>query len=271
MCSIFGLGFQKGHKVKDVKAVKDIMAGLLIAGQSRGSDAAGVAVTSAKKIIVLKDPITGTQLSKSDGFERLFSNDVKMDTPNASSPSPSTLSILGHCRAQTQGTYMNNDNNHPIVADKVVGVHNGMISNDYNLFQIFPEMNRKAEVDSEVIFRLMSLCIDKGKSIQEAVQIAAKQLTGWFACAAVSKTNPYTMWLFRDRTPIVVHHYKQVGLIAFATAKNMIDDAFKHQSFGQPTTIVIPQESGMGIDLWSGDFTKFEFGGDLTMAKGKIH
>lgn len=264
MCSIFGLGFQKGHKITDVKEIKEVVASLLVSGQSRGSDAAGLAVASSKKIVVLKDPITGTELSKSGGFDQLFQNDVNFK--GITHDSLPTMSILGHCRAQTQGTYRNNDNNHPIIAEKVIGVHNGCISNDNSLFQIFPEMKRKAQVDSEVIFRFINYCLDHGKSMQEAIRITGKQITGWFACAAINASNPFALWLFRDRTPLDVLYYQSVGLVIFATSKHMIETAVKGHSFGIASEMEVGYESGMGIDLWTGDFTKFKFDTELINA-----
>lgn len=255
MCSIFGLGFQKGHKIKDVGTIKSIMAGLLKAGESRGRDAAGLAVTSGKKIVVLKDPITGSELANSTGFDKLFRDDVRLK--NTGDTSVPTMSILGHCRAQTQGTYKNNDNNHPIVTEKVIGVHNGMISNDANLFSLFPDMKRKAEVDSEAIFRMMDFALNNGKSMKEAIQITGKQLAGWYACAAVSVMNPFVLWLFKDRTPVDVLYYQSVGLVIFATAKDMIKKATRGHSLGKPTVIPIAAHTGIGIDLWTGDFNAF--------------
>lgn len=255
MCSIFGLGLQQGHKIKSVDELKSIMTGLLKAGESRGHDAAGLAVTSSKKVVVLKDPITGSELTRSTGFNKLFREDVHLKSSNTVVP---TMSILGHCRAQTQGTYRNNDNNHPIVADNVIGVHNGCISNDNFIFKVFPDLKRKAQVDSEAIFRMMSYCLDNDKSMQEAIQATGKQLVGWFACAAVSIKNPYVLWIFRDRTPVELFYYKSVGLTVFATAKNMVQEALKGHSYGTPEEIIIKTHSGVGIDLWSGGIVEFD-------------
>jgi glucosamine 6-phosphate synthetase-like amidotransferase/phosphosugar isomerase protein len=119
-------------------------------------------------------------------------------------------------------------------------------------------MKRKAEVDSEAIFRMMSYCLDNGKTMQEAIQATGKQLVGWFACAAVSIKNPYVLWIFRDRTPVQLFYYKSVGIMAFATDKNMVKEAFKDRSYGTPEEIDIKPHSGIGIDLWSGSAVKFK-------------
>ena len=60
-----------------------------------------------------------------------------------------------HTRWATKGTPENNLNNHPIVSGKVVGVHNGTIGNDDNVFRYLKEA-RQAQVDSEAIFALLN-------------------------------------------------------------------------------------------------------------------
>lgn len=46
-----------------------------------------------------------------------------------------TLCILGNTRDMTKGDPSNNYNSHPIVAGRIIGVHNGHIYNDDNLFR----------------------------------------------------------------------------------------------------------------------------------------
>lgn len=61
--------------------------------------------------------------------------------------------VILHTRFATQGSETNNDNNHPIRVGPVVGVHNGVISNDWQLFnRMGIKDKRQAEVDTEAIF-----------------------------------------------------------------------------------------------------------------------
>lgn len=57
-----------------------------------------------------------------------------------------------HTRYATQGSPANNDNNHPIDVNGVVGVHNGHVNNDDTLFKRVQGYKRKGRVDSEAIF-----------------------------------------------------------------------------------------------------------------------
>ena len=65
-----------------------------------------------------------------------------------------TSAIIGHTRYSTQGSPENNENNHPIRANNTIGTHNGSVWNDDELFEKFG-LERFAEVDSEVLFRLL--------------------------------------------------------------------------------------------------------------------
>lgn len=80
-----------------------------------------------------------------------------------------SLSGIVHTRAGTQGSEKDNNNNHPIVVPRpngdghIVGVHNGIIVNDAQVFRNYPEAERIAEVDSEAIFQLLAIHGEPGK------------------------------------------------------------------------------------------------------------
>lgn len=59
--------------------------------------------------------------------------------------------FIVHTRAMTQGAASNPLNNHPIVYNNVVGIHNGWITNDDDIFRDF-QLPRHGQVDSEAIF-----------------------------------------------------------------------------------------------------------------------
>ena len=59
--------------------------------------------------------------------------------------------MILHTRWATQGSPNENENNHPIDARGIVGVHNGTISNDDAIFKMTGH-KRHGEVDSVAIF-----------------------------------------------------------------------------------------------------------------------
>ena len=64
-----------------------------------------------------------------------------------------TTLLLGHTRWRTRGDEQVNENNHPIRAGNILGIHNGTTYNANYLFRRF-KLRRFAEVDSELLCRL---------------------------------------------------------------------------------------------------------------------
>lgn len=62
--------------------------------------------------------------------------------------------VILHTRFATQGTPKNEHNNHPIVIQNLVGVHNGHISNDKEILKAYKDHKRIGEVDSEAAFAI---------------------------------------------------------------------------------------------------------------------
>jgi len=60
--------------------------------------------------------------------------------------------VILHTRFATQGDKKFTANNHPIVIENLVGVHNGHISNDDAILKGYPEHKRIGQVDSEAAF-----------------------------------------------------------------------------------------------------------------------
>lgn len=116
----------------------------------RGTDATGSAwvvpaKASPKKravIAVSKAPVPASD------FEKYLAEMPK-----------SAKRVLLHTRYATQGSPFKNTNNHPIIAGRTVGVHNGHLSNDRAVFNYLRTQRiggqRVGEVDSEAAFALL--------------------------------------------------------------------------------------------------------------------
>jgi glucosamine 6-phosphate synthetase-like amidotransferase/phosphosugar isomerase protein len=264
MCAIFGLGLMKGHTLKEETILQNIVRTLFIQSKARGSHASGLAVTNAYEIGVIKTNVAATEfinLPEYKDMERTYINSVG---DPAHWP---TISVLGHCRHQTKGTSLDNTNNHPIVRDKVVGIHNGMIGNDDDIFRVYrATFDRNGLVDSEAIFALMEHFSALSGGTVNAIQRLAKSLSGSFACAAVHRDQPHLIWLFRRSNPCVVALFKKVGLVMWASAEAYINEATHtyYSTLGPGEIIEYPVNSCMCIDLHRNMQFKF----DLPIYKG---
>ena len=140
MCGIAGFCLSREEHVN----AKKLSMSLLNQIVARGEDATGASWVQSDKaskkatIAVSKAPVPAYN------FEQYLSQ----------MPTGVRRAIL-HTRWATKGTPENNLNNHPIVSGKIVGVHNGVIGNDDNVFRYLKEA-RQAQVDSEAIFALLN-------------------------------------------------------------------------------------------------------------------
>ena len=86
--------------------------------------------------------------------------------------------VLGHTRLVTNGTQDTQENNQPVIAAQMVGIHNGIIVNDEDLWQRFPMLHRQYAVDTEILLRLIRHFHEQTGSIAKAVQMAYGEIEG---------------------------------------------------------------------------------------------
>lgn len=273
MCAIFGLGFQKGHNICNNEMVRTIVRKLFLENMVRGRTASGLAFCSGGEVQVIKKNVAACDFIQLPEYKKA---ELAYMTVQAPTSIPETaiskfppVAMIGHCRLKTKGSELNNVNNHPIVRDRVVGVHNGIISNDDELFMQFEkEFDRNGRVDSEIIFALIEHFSGNAGAIAPAIQKAASVLRGGYACAMTHVNQPYIVWLFRHYGPCSVLHYKDVGLVIWSSLSHYITEAVKGFTLGEPTEIAFEQEHGLAIDLFQNKFYRFPLKAEE--GKGKI-
>jgi glucosamine 6-phosphate synthetase-like amidotransferase/phosphosugar isomerase protein len=125
-------------------------------------------------------------------------------------------SAVVHVREFTKGIPGLNDNNHPIRHGRVVGVHNGHLDNDDELFTRFgrPRSTPEITVDSEAIMMLTDLLGDLGEAL-ELVQGAA-------TAAVLRDGEPDRISLARRATrPLFLAEGD--GVVAFASTASALE------------------------------------------------
>ena len=161
MCTILGLGLLKGCTLADTD-IHNIMRNLFMSAMGYNDHAAGMAIVTDRSIDVIKKDIPAKNLINLPEYD-------KAEETHAKKANNLRL-LLGHCRYQTKGDRRDNKNNHPIIRDNVVGVHNGCLSNDDALFDKHSkDFNRYGFVDSEILFALIDHYSKFGESIKKAV------------------------------------------------------------------------------------------------------
>ena len=258
MCSIVGMGFQKNHSFIFKHTIHKLITSLLINGMSRGKTATGLCYTSNKEMTIVKNRIDAAEFTETDFYKKSLDKYVVLEEDQ----DQQLLSIIGHCRHKTKGTELNNENNHPIHYKNVVGVHNGIITNDDALFTKYKDIfKRKAQVDSEIIFALIDHFARTLSSIPQSIQETCKGLSGGYACAMVHCQQPHILWLFKANSPCTIYHFKEKGLILFASLPGFITELLSSSTshtLGDYDEISLDAYEGIGIDLYRNKYQRFD-------------
>ena len=171
MCGIAGYSLSPSSSVDRTLAAQALLAAIA----ERGADAVGYAY---------RLPISGrahVHKQRSGASELLDQVRVPIDATEA----------LVHVRDYTKGHPSIAANNHPVRHGGVVGIHNGIIANDEEIFERhgfgrhLPEMT----VDSEAIFALAEATSSRAEALEE--------LYGAMASAWLDERRPGLLYLAR--------------------------------------------------------------------------
>ena len=148
MCGIAGYSFSAASRVDRTLVAQALFAAIA----ERGSDAAGYAYRSATGDLHVHKQRTGAT-------ELLAAVTIAQDATEA----------LLHVRDYTKGHPSLTANNHPVRHGAVVGIHNGIIANDEEIFagHGFERNEPDMTVDSEAIFALMEEAHHTPKALEE--------------------------------------------------------------------------------------------------------
>jgi len=260
MCSIFGIGLFNGHTFKNSATLTGVVSRLFKEAEIGGKQACGLSIMRQKSVHVLRRPMSGSQLVDTD--EYLDFMGTALDSEG--SETDRVTSIIGHCRWPTQGSPENNLNNHPQVVGNIIGVHNGVINNDHQLFNSFDKvLTRQAEVDTEIIFQLINH-FNKPRTSKtiDAIQTATPYLSGGYACGMQNVKHPHNLYIFRHGNPAKILMYKKMGLVFFATREHFITSAFEqfiNAADGAGEEIELLDNQGIVFNLWNHTSCKFPF------------
>jgi len=216
MCGLTGIILErKRHRREELRAIGGIFTELLLLNQKRGIDAAGVAVVRRDSTYrLLKRPGPAEGLVAEKLYWRILDLDNKV------------TAILGHTRQKTRGTQRNNRNNHPIVVGRrVCGTHNGTLANADHLTRTL-RLPRAAEVDSEVLFRL----VERSQDDREFRLLLAR-CRGRISAAFVRLDEPGKLRLLKGDMPLYAAHIPSLRAVAYASEAWMLAAALDGRRF----------------------------------------
>ncbi len=180
MCGIFGLVARPGEGHGPVFVGKALTT-LARLSESRGKDSSGLVfrAETERELRVFKgafalDHLLGTPEVKGE-LRNIFSS--------GDAAAPTTFTAVGHSRLVTNGSQLQEENNQPVVKGGVVGVHNGIVVNDGELWDKHPDLEREHEIDTEVMMAMVCQYLSDDGDLASAISKTVPQIFGTVTAA----------------------------------------------------------------------------------------
>ena len=208
MCGIFG--FVSNNKEEPTRGLlKTTVSRLFKLSESRGKDASGIAILNDNKITVFKSDMPASDLIKLDKYKDIIEKTF-------GEKGNKTISAIGHARMVTNGSMRQNYNNQPVIKDGLVAIHNGIIVNDKDIWNKYPSLERRFEVDTEVFLSLVRKFRKEGNSLIKSVNESYSLIKG--AASIASFFNDLNYLLLTTNTGSIYYIYKpELGFFVFAS------------------------------------------------------
>ena len=217
MCGL--LGILVGRRVKprqDLEEIGELFTSLLVLSEHRGPMATGAAwLDTFGRHRIHKAPQSATRFVTSAAY-----SDWQASIP------ASTVLLMGHTRWPTQGTHLDNRNNHPLSDGRkaVLLCHNGNIPQPAQYFKHFG-MPRRWGVDSEILVRLA-----RKHALPEGIDVPAllydmARCEGNIAAIVAWAAHPETVILIRRDRPLFLAWHARRKLLVYASERVILAEA----------------------------------------------
>jgi glucosamine--fructose-6-phosphate aminotransferase (isomerizing) len=174
-----------------------ILVGGLKKLEYRGYDSAGIAVLNGElKILRSKGKLAN--------LEALLAKDMPQGTAG-----------IGHTRWATHGR-PSDENAHPHRHEDVAVVHNGIIENHLALKDELRKLGHtfSSDTDTEIFAHLVSIEVNRGRSLAEAVRAAVARVHGTYSLVVVCARFPEQIVAVKSSSPLVVGIGKGENFVA---------------------------------------------------------
>lgn len=229
--------------------ISEIHTANLIANEERGAEATGIALLFEDgHYEVNKAALPAHAYVASGCFCRVMGC---LDS--------SVTVLLGHTRDPAKGSPELPSNNHPIIRGDTIGIHNGSIKNDDELFSNLNDTRtsgRIGSVDSEAIFAHID-CMPRGHGLGDyarRLHDLSMLLVGSYTILYFHPNEPYRLYLLKYNNPVSVHYEPELNSLFFSSRY-----VFLRKAFGRSViTEALPSKMG------------YVFDARLIKAKGKL-
>jgi predicted glutamine amidotransferase len=194
MCGIMGIvGVERLGQNKTISFMEEG----LVALSSRGKDSTGM---WHSQMGGLKSPVKAKEFLEYEEVAEFITEFSRIKTGAV---------VLGHCRAQTHGDASDNENNHPILSNNWVIMHNGIVDIDD-----VEGYDYQGETDTERFLSLVQT--SKRRNTVDRIAEAVEKTKGSLAVTLVNRRTK-DLWVFREGRPLVAGLYKNKVLLLSST------------------------------------------------------
>lgn len=259
MCGIFGVIANNEANIS-LSSLKNTVNQLFKLSESRGKEAAGLAMRTGREISVFKSPTSASSMLRTKKYNALFIEALNNGNGNKKINSP--FAIIGHSRLVTNGLQTKNDNNQPVISNGVVGIHNGIIVNTEKLWAEHSDLKQKYDVDTEIIMSLMRKFYQDEKSLVEAAKKTFNSIEGAASVAVlfddipqvILGTNNGSMYLCKSIEHKIVIFASELYILQM-----LIRNASAKKMLGRNEISHVKPGDGYLINLSDMDIRNFRF------------
>ncbi|RLB11960.1 MAG: hypothetical protein DRG39_03175 [Deltaproteobacteria bacterium] len=257
MCGIFGFVLWDSASLKKDLSKKLINA-LFKLSESRGKEAAGLAILSNNIISVYKQPLTASKMIRTKDYKNFLDSYIHCSNNNDHLETP--FAFIGHSRLVTDGVQGISYNNQPVVKDEAVCVHNGIIVNVDALWNRFDQVQREYEVDTEIIPSLARLFYKQTNRLDEAIKKVFSLIEGSASIGLLFNNTPYlglatntgSLYLLIDNDKRFLIFASEVYILRQLTKQGFIKRLLSDFSIFQ-----IKPNEGYLVNIYEADLMKF--------------
>jgi len=219
MCGIFGFVANPNSKLNSINS-RRILIDLFHRSEPRGRDASGLVAVTNGHAAVYKRPLPPDRFLSEKGFRQFLSKNMAISFDEKSGKLISQFAAIGHCRLVLSGTEVVHANNQPVISGPIVGIHNGLITNESELIKKHKFSHKRGSIDSEIIFRIINQYCEEGNSIRSATAKCFNDIEGTASIAFLRQgenqiilaTNYGSIYISRSN-----------GLVIFASEKAILE------------------------------------------------